>query len=266
MSRLTADGGGSTDGQDLVDDQHRPLRRYRQLLHTGSMTDRSRARQVGQAARTLPATDPCRRWACHGLGGGPAGPGSTGPSPCGSGGGVPPAQLPLAATPAIRQAHRPLLPGPGGPSSPPWLATAGPAPPLTTRCRAPDTAGHRGCKRAARRRGKPDSANRRSAGCTERSCRASASRYICGPCRSLNRAGWRSPRAGRSSGHSRGSPPWPGCQTPTNPPSGRARPSRSRIAVPPYSPAGWSAAHSLGARRPEDAMAVGSSTVALLIA
>lgn len=31
------------------------------------------------------------------------------------------------------------------------------------------------------------------------------------------------------------SPPWPGCQAPTNPPSGRARPSRSRIAVPPYS-------------------------------
>ena len=32
------------------------------------------------------------------------------------------------------------------------------------------------------------------------------------------------------------SPPWPGCQAPTNPPSRRARPSRSRIAVPPYSP------------------------------
>jgi hypothetical protein len=29
--------------------------------------------------------------------------------------------------------------------------------------------------------------------------------------------------------------PWPGCQAPTNPPSRRARPSRSRIAVPPYS-------------------------------
>src|SRR5688500_7299818 len=31
------------------------------------------------------------------------------------------------------------------------------------------------------------------------------------------------------------SPPWPGCQAPTSPPSRRARPSRSRIAVPPYS-------------------------------
>jgi hypothetical protein len=76
---------------------------------------------------------------------------------------VTPAQLP-AATPAIRQSHRPLLLGLGGPSSPPWLATAGPAPPPTARCRAPDTAGRCGCRTAARRCGTPGSANRRSAG------------------------------------------------------------------------------------------------------
>jgi hypothetical protein len=33
------------------------------------------------------------------------------------------------------------------------------------------------------------------------------------------------------------SPPWPGCQAPTNPPSRRARPSRNRMARPPYAPA-----------------------------
>ena len=32
--------------------------------------------------------------------------------------------------------------------------------------------------------------------------------------------------------------PWPGCRAPTNPPSRRARPSRSRIAVSPYAPVG----------------------------
>jgi hypothetical protein len=35
--------------------------------------------------------------------------------------------------------------------------------------------------------------------------------------------------------------PWPGCWAPTNPPSRRARPSRSRIAYPPYAPAVGSA-------------------------
>jgi transposase len=30
--------------------------------------------------------------------------------------------------------------------------------------------------------------------------------------------------------------PWPGCRAPTNPPSRRARPSRSRIAYPRYAP------------------------------
>jgi hypothetical protein len=117
---------------------------------------------------------------------------------------VTPTQLPPAATPASRQPHRPLLHGPGVPSSPPWLATAGPAPPPTARCRAPDTAGQRSCRTAARRCGRPGSANRRSAGCTDRSRRASANRYRYGPCRTPSRAGWRSPRAGGSSGRSRG--------------------------------------------------------------
>jgi hypothetical protein len=116
---------------------------------------------------------------------------------------VTPAQLP-AATPAIRQSHRPLLLGPGGPSSPPWLATAGPAPPPTARCRAPDTAGRRGCRTAARSCGTPGSANRRSAGCTDERRRAWASSCNCGPCRSPSRAGWRSPRADAPSGRSRG--------------------------------------------------------------
>jgi hypothetical protein len=114
------------------------------------------------------------------------------------------AQLPPAATPAIRQSHRLLLLGPSAPSSPPWLATAGPAPPPAARCRAPDTAGHRGCRTAARSCGRPGSASRRSAGCTDGHCRAWASRCNCGPCRSPNRARWRSPRAGGSSGRSRG--------------------------------------------------------------
>jgi hypothetical protein len=35
--------------------------------------------------------------------------------------------------------------------------------------------------------------------------------------------------------------PWPGCWAPTNPPSRRARPSRSRIAYPRYAPAVGSA-------------------------
>src|SRR5829696_9886451 len=41
------------------------------------------------------------------------------------------------------------------------------------------------------------------------------------------------------------SPPWPGSQAPTNPPSRRARPSRSRIALPPYSPPVGPAGHGL---------------------
>jgi hypothetical protein len=150
------------------------------------------------------STDPCRRCRCHGLVGGPAAPGSTDPSPGGRSRAVPPAQLPPAATPASRQPHRPLLLRPGDPSSPPWLATAGPAPPPTAHCRTPDTAGQRGCRTAARRCGRPGSANRRSAGCTDGGRRAWANRYRCGLYRIPSRAGSRSPRAGGSSGRSPG--------------------------------------------------------------
>jgi hypothetical protein len=41
-------------------------------------------------------------------------------------------------------------------------------------------------------------------GCTDRRRRAWASRYTCGPYRTPSREGWRSPRAGGSSGRSRG--------------------------------------------------------------
>ena len=175
------------------------------VLGARSRPGKALASRSGLWLRSPPdATDPCRRWACHGLVGGPAGPGSTDPSPRGRSGGVPPAQLPPAATPASRQAHRPLLLGPSGPSSPPWLATAGPAPPPTARCHAPDTAAHHGCRTTARSCGKPGSANRRSAGYTDRGCQAWASTCSVGPCRTPSRAGWRSPRAGGSSGHSRG--------------------------------------------------------------
>jgi hypothetical protein len=191
----------SADGLNLVVDQHHP-EKVRQLLDTGS--NDTEARQVRSARRQdTPSTEHCRRWACHGLEGGPASPGSTTPLSSGSGGAVPPAQLPPAARPAIRQSHRPLLLDPTGRSSPPWLATAGPVPPPTARYHAPDTAAHHGCRTAARRCGRPDSANRRSARYTDVGRRASASRYICGPCRTLSRAEWRSPRAGGSSGRTR---------------------------------------------------------------
>jgi hypothetical protein len=156
------------------------------------------------AARTFQLLTPAVVGRITALVGGPAGPGSTNPSPCGRSGGLPPAQPPSAATPASRHAHRPHLLRPGGASSPPWPATAGPAPPPTARCHVPDTAGHRGCRTAARGCGRPGSANRRSAGCTDTGRRAWASRYRCGPCRSPSRAGWRSLRAGGSSGRSPG--------------------------------------------------------------
>ena len=109
-----------------------------------------------------------------------------------------------SAEPASRHRHRRALLGKCRPSSSPWLATAGPPAPPTARCPAPDTAGRRGCRTAARSCGRPGSANRRSAGYTERSRRASASRYRYGPCRTPSRAGWRSPRAGGSFGRSPG--------------------------------------------------------------
>jgi hypothetical protein len=154
--------------------------------------------------KEIPAIARCRRCGRHGLAAGPAGPDSTAPSPDERGGGVAPAQPLPAAAPASRHRHRRALLGQCRPSSPPWPAIAGPAPPPAAQCRAPDTAGRRGCRTAARSCGKPGSASRRSAGCTDRSRRASASRYKCGPCRTPSRAGWRSPRAGGSSGRSRG--------------------------------------------------------------
>jgi hypothetical protein len=180
---------------------------------------------------------------------------------------VTPAQLPAAARPAIRQSHRPLLLDPSGRSSPPWLATAGPVPPPTARCHAPDIAGHRGCRTAARRCGRPDSANRTSARYTDVGRRASASRYICGPCRTLSRAEWRSPRAGGSSGRSRG--------VTTLGLVARLRPTRqagghgqvgaaSRSTVLPAGRA--RRARSGSGRRPEGPTAGASSTVALAIA
>ena len=50
---------------------------------------------------------------------------------------------------------------------------------------------------------------------------------------------------GRPAGH-QVSPPLASCRAPTNPPSRRARPSRSRIAYPPYAPAVGSAGHGPG--------------------
>jgi hypothetical protein len=150
-----------------------------------------------------PATG-CRRYGRHALVGDPPGPRSTNPSPCGPGDGVGPVQRRPAAAPASRRRRGPLLLGRCGACPPPWLATAAPAPPPTAPRRAPDTAGRRGCRTAARSCGTPGSANRRSPGCTDRSRRASANRYRCGPCRTPSRAGWRLPRAGGSSGRSPG--------------------------------------------------------------
>jgi hypothetical protein len=129
-----------------------------------------------------PATARCRRCGRHGLAEGPAGPGSTGPSPYEGGGGVAPAQLRPAAEPASRHRHGPVLAGRCLPSSSPWTATAGPAPPPAAPCRAPGTAGRRGCRTAGRGCGRPGSASRRSAVCTDGGRQASASSCICGPC------------------------------------------------------------------------------------
>ncbi len=166
------------------------------------------APQPGKAARRcgkdIPATARCRRCGRHGLVKGPAGPGSTALSPDDHGDGVAPAQPRPVAAPASRHRHRRGLLGRCRPSSSPWPATAGPAPPPAARCRAPNTAGRRGCRTAGRGYGRPDSANRRSGGCTDGRRQAWASTCSGGPCRSPSRARWRSPRAGASSGASRG--------------------------------------------------------------
>jgi hypothetical protein len=137
----------------------------RQLLQAGRTVRRSPAGQVGDAARSLPAIARCRRCGRHGLGEGPAGPGSTARSPDEGGGGLALAEPLPAAEPSSR--HRRALLGQCRPSSAPWPATAGPAPPPAARCRAPDTAGRRGCGTVARGYGMPGSASRRSAECTD---------------------------------------------------------------------------------------------------
>jgi hypothetical protein len=81
--------------------------------------------------------------------------------------------------------HRLLLLGRCRPSSCPWPATAGPAPPPAARCHTPGTAGRRGCRTADRGCGTPGSASRSSAGCTDGRRRASASSCSSGPCRSM---------------------------------------------------------------------------------
>jgi hypothetical protein len=166
---------------------------------------RSPARQVGEPATETPAIARCRRCGRHGLvEGGPAGPGSAAPSPDEPGGGVAPAQPRPVAAPASRHRHSCVLLGQCRPSSSPWPATAGPAPPPAARCRAPNTAGRRGYRTAGRGRGRPDSASRRSAGCTDGRPRAWASTCSGGPCQAPSRARGRSPRADGSSGRSRG--------------------------------------------------------------
>ena len=86
-----------------------------------------------------------------------------------------PAQPRPAARPPSRHRHGPLRLGRCRPSSSPWPATAGEAPPPAARCRAPGTAGRRGCRTAGRGCGRPGSASRRSGGCTDGRRRASAS-------------------------------------------------------------------------------------------
>jgi hypothetical protein len=163
--------------------------------------------------RRFPAIARRRRCGRHGLLGGPAGPGSTAPSPCGGGDGVAPAGPHPVAEPASRHRHRRALLGQCRPSSSPWPAIAGPAPPPAAQYRAPDNSGRRGCRTAGRGRGTPGSANRRSVGCTDRDRRASASKCSGGPCPTPSRARWRSPRAGASSGRSRGlTALWPGAR------------------------------------------------------
>jgi hypothetical protein len=173
-------------------------------LVTASTTSSTTSPGTAAGNRAFQAIARCRRCGRRGLVEGPAAPGSTARSPCGRGGGVAPAQPRPAAAPANRHRHRRALLGHGRPSSSPWPATAGPAPPPAARCRAPNTGGRRGCRRAARGCGTPGSARRRSAECTDGHRRAWASKCSCGPCPTPSRARWRSPQAGASCGASRG--------------------------------------------------------------
>ena len=176
----------------------------RQLLHAGSHGAPQPGRAARRCGKGTPATVRRRRYGRHGLVEGPAGPGRTAPSPDEGGGGLALAPLLPVAAPASRHGHRRALLGRCRPSSSPWPATTGEAPPPAARCRAPGTAGRRGCRTAGRGCGRPGSASRRSGGCTDGGRRAWASSCTCGPCRSPSRARWRAPRVGASSGASRG--------------------------------------------------------------
>jgi hypothetical protein len=93
--------------------------------------------------------------------------------------------------------------------------------------------GRRGCRTAARERGTPGSASRRSEGCTDGRRRAWASTCSGGPCPTPSRARWRSPPVGASSGRSRGltALAWlPGSDQPTKQ-AGTAKPQPHRGAT-----------------------------------
>jgi hypothetical protein len=221
-----------------------PLRPHRQGPQPSGWDELSR--RVGDVARRFPATIHWR-YGHHGPVEGPANPGSTAPSPDEGGDGVAPAQPLPAAEPASHHDHRRALLGQCRPSSSPWPATAGPAPPPAGRCHAPDTADRRSCRMAGREYGRPGNARRRSAECTDQCRRAWASKYSGGPCRAPRRARWRSPRAGASSGAPRGLTALgllPGSDQPTKQ-AGTAKPER--IAHSPYSPPVWTAGQSLRA-------------------
>jgi hypothetical protein len=141
---------------------------------------------------------------------------------------VAPAQPLPAAEPASHHDHRRALLGQCRPSSSPWPATAGPAPPPAAQCHAPDTADRRSCRTAGREHGRPGNARRRSVECTDRCRQASASKCSGGPCRAPSRARWRSPRARASSGAPRGLTALgllPASDQPTNQ-AGTAKPER----------------------------------------
>ena len=161
---------------------------------------------------------------------GPAGPGRTDPSPDERGGALALAPPHPAARSPSRHRHGPLRLGRCRPSSSPWPATAGEAPPPAARCRAPNTAGRRGCRTAAHGCGTLGSASRRSGGCMDGGRRASASTCSAGPCPTPSLARWRSPRAGAFSGRSRGltALAWlPSSDQPTKP-AGTAKPEPHR--------------------------------------
>jgi hypothetical protein len=172
--------------------RRQPRPGWRQAAAASWFARHAAARQRRSAMRQprLPAIARCRRCGRHVLAEGPAGPGSTAPSPDEGGGGLAPAQPLPAAEPARRHRHRRALLGQCRPSSSPWPATAGPTPPPAARCRAPNTAGRRGCRTAARGCGTPGSASRRSAECTDERRRASASKCSGGPCPTPSRERW----------------------------------------------------------------------------